>query len=339
MPVRMSAAEIQYYLHELSLSPRHWAIFWAQLSGPSQVSRRSKDGNRRESSFLIATSSEERTQLFEARLILIIAYLEHDPGETAAARAATTSGMSDDTTTPAPTEGAPPSATPPGDQAAVVALLKAQHQARGNDLDKPPPQFYRDDTWDYDLHHLYADGQLRLRSGPALLQLDLLQASARPTARALSVISHGAFRRILRQIARERPVVVDTPGPPTQSPSQEPATLRRSTGWLRPLHADHAELAAAKAATRLAASSGRAAGTSLHWPLLRRRVGAQGWHGAPPRVILPGGRRTTPRGRRRSGVRGAQGPVRRRAGRGSTGHATRPRHGAGARDGWRGRGR
>ncbi len=38
-----------------------------------------KDGNRRELSFLTATSSEESTQLFEARLTLIIAYLEHDP--------------------------------------------------------------------------------------------------------------------------------------------------------------------------------------------------------------------------------------------------------------------
>ncbi len=69
--------------------------------------------------------------------------------------------------------------------------------------------------WDWisshDLKHLYADGQARLQPGPALLQLDLFPAGAHPTARALSVISHGAFRRLLRQIARERPVVVDTP--------------------------------------------------------------------------------------------------------------------------------
>ena len=111
--------------------------------------------------------------------------------------------------------------------------------------------------WDWisshDLHHLYADGQVRLRSGPALLQLDLLPASARPTAGALSVISHGAFRRLLRQI--ERPGVVDTP--PVQNPPQAPATPRRSTGWSRPLHADHAELAAAEAAHRLAARARR----------------------------------------------------------------------------------
>ena len=43
--------------------------------------------------------------------------------------------------------------------------------------------------WDWisshDLRHLYADGQASLRSGPALLQLDLLPASARPAARLL----------------------------------------------------------------------------------------------------------------------------------------------------------
>ena len=64
---------------------------------------------------------------------------------------------------------------------------------------------------DHDLYHLYADGQVRIRSGPALLRLDLLPASARPAARALSVISHGAFRRLLRQIEREHPVVAETP--------------------------------------------------------------------------------------------------------------------------------
>ena len=149
MPVTMSAAEIQYYLHELSLSAKHRAIFLAQLSSRADVSDAhlkyltgAKDCNRRESSFLTATSSEERTQLFEARLTLIIAYLEHDPGETGAARAATASGTSDDTEAPAPTGGAPPSAPPHGDRAAVVALLQAQHTARGSDTAKPPPRYY-----------------------------------------------------------------------------------------------------------------------------------------------------------------------------------------------------
>ena len=52
--------------------------------------------------------------------------------------------------------------------------------------------------WDWisshDLRHLYVDGRVSLRSGPALLQLDLLPASVRPTTRTLSVIGHGSLR-------------------------------------------------------------------------------------------------------------------------------------------------
>ena len=53
--------------------------------------------------------------------------------------------------------------------------------------------------WDWisshDLHHLYAEGHDRFRSGPDLLprQLDLLPAGARPAARTLPVIGHGEF--------------------------------------------------------------------------------------------------------------------------------------------------
>ena len=74
--------------------------------------------------------------------------------------------------------------------------------------------------WDWilshDLHNLCAPGRVSLRSGPALLQLDLLPASTRPAARALPVISHGGFRRLLRQIERASPVAdhreaTDTP--------------------------------------------------------------------------------------------------------------------------------
>jgi hypothetical protein len=100
--------------------------------------------------------------------------------------------------------------------------------------------------------------RLRLLSRPVLLPLDLLPAGARPTARALSVISHGEFRRLLRQIALERPVMARVDTPPVQNPPrQAPATLHCSTGWSRPLHADHAELATAKAATRLVAHARR----------------------------------------------------------------------------------
>ena len=117
--------------------------------------------------------------------------------------------------------------------------------------------------WDWisshDLSHLYAPGRVSLRSGPALLQLDLLPASTRPAARALPVISHGEFRRLLRQIERESPVAADTPlAPPT--PLSLPETPRRSTGWSRPVHADHAELASAEAAALWTARARRRPG-------------------------------------------------------------------------------
>ena len=64
-------------------------------------------------------------------------------------------------------------------------------------------------------------------------QLDRLPASVRPTARTLSVIGHGAFRRLLRQIEREPPVEPDTPPTPTLHPSLAVA-LRGSTGRSTP---------------------------------------------------------------------------------------------------------
>ena len=60
--------------------------------------------------------------------------------------------------------------------------------------------------WDWisghDLRHLYVDGRVSLQSGPAILLLALLPADVRPAARTLSVIGHGEFRRLLRQIER-----------------------------------------------------------------------------------------------------------------------------------------
>ena len=71
--------------------------------------------------------------------------------------------------------------------------------------------------WDWisshDLHHLYAPGRINLRSGQAMLQLNLLPAVTRPATRALSVISHGEFRRLLRRIERKSPGP-EVPDPP-----------------------------------------------------------------------------------------------------------------------------
>ncbi len=104
----------------------------------------------------------------------------------------------------------------------------------------------------HDLQHLYADGHVGVRSGPTRMQLDLLPAGTRPASRALQAIGHGEFRRLLRQLASELPAGADPPQVPP------PATLRRSTGGSRPLHADHAELAAAEAMARPAPGAARA---------------------------------------------------------------------------------
>ena len=58
--------------------------------------------------------------------------------------------------------------------------------------------------WDWISSHnlrlFYVDGRVSLRSGPAQLQMDLLPARARLAPRTLSVIGHGEFRRLFRQI-------------------------------------------------------------------------------------------------------------------------------------------
>ena len=119
--------------------------------------------------------------------------------------------------------------------------------------------------WDWisshDLQHLYNGGQVCFRSGPALLQLDLLPADARPVARTLPVIGHGEFRRLLRQLVHELPAEEESADPPPgPAPPPPLATPRSSPGWSRPLHADHAELAATEAATAQAARARRRPG-------------------------------------------------------------------------------
>ena len=119
--------------------------------------------------------------------------------------------------------------------------------------------------WDWisshDLKHLYVKGQVDVRSGSELLQLDLLPAEVRPPPRSLAVISHGEFRRLLRQIDREAPLAAVVLPATSSSPSAPPSVLScSSTGWSRPVHADHAELAALEEATRQAARSRRRPG-------------------------------------------------------------------------------
>ena len=89
-------------------------------------------------------------------------------------------------------------------------------------------------SWDrdwissHDLQHLYADGQVRSRSGPALLQLYLLPAGARPASRTLQVIGHGGFRRLLRQLAHDE----QSPGAAADSPPAPHTPERAADGPL-----------------------------------------------------------------------------------------------------------
>ena len=136
--------------------------------------------------------------------------------------------------------------------------------------------------WDWisshDLRHLYQAGQVDLRSGSEQLQLGLLPPAARPPPATLStVISHGEFRRLLRQIVRDDPSAssaVPPPGPSVGPPG--PGSARpRSKGWSRPAQADHAELAALEAAARAAGRERRRPGgpCRLAPPLIGRFVG------------------------------------------------------------------
>ena len=127
--------------------------------------------------------------------------------------------------------------------------------------------------WDWisshDLRHLFQVGQVGLRSGPAQLQLDLLPAAARSASSALStVIGHGEMRRLLRQIDQDGPAAESalntTVAMAPAAEIQGPAESRSSTGWSRPMQADHAELAAREAAERLAAHERRRHGRPDH---------------------------------------------------------------------------
>ena len=94
IPAILSAAEDQYYTLQLCLTPSQLPIFLAQLSSREDVSdnhlqslSEAVDGNRRESFMPTLTSLDESTKLFETRLGLITAFLNHDPSEPGHSRA------------------------------------------------------------------------------------------------------------------------------------------------------------------------------------------------------------------------------------------------------------
>jgi hypothetical protein len=128
----------------------------------------------------------------------------------------------------------------------------------------------------HDLLHLYQAGQVDLRSGLALLQLARLPPAACPPQATLStVIGHGEFRRLLRQIVRDDPSASSAAAPPAPpAVPQGPGSARpRSKGWSRPAQADHAELAAVEAAAREAARERRSPDGRSRQSLAGRFVG------------------------------------------------------------------
>jgi hypothetical protein len=138
IPAHRSAAEDLYYILELTLSAIQRPLFLATLSSRADVSHTALqsltpnlDAGRRESLTRPQHSGVERTRLFEVRLSLIEAFLDHDLGEHGAggtARAAATCGGPDgstDSTPPARPTLQPPSISPPADREAVVLILKA----------------------------------------------------------------------------------------------------------------------------------------------------------------------------------------------------------------------
>ena len=162
--------------------------------------------------------------------------------------------------------------------------------------------------WDWisshDLRLLYDNGRIDLRSGQTNLQLDLLSAGTRVVVRTLSVTDHGEFRRLLRQLERD-PLLSRPATAPSLTLPPLPPTPRRSPGWSRPVHADHAELAAFEAAQLQAARARRRPGRPPEphcYGLFAWHGGAHGCYGTPPHVPLSGRRGAASRRRRRPGV-------------------------------------
>ncbi len=118
--------------------------------------------------------------------------------------------------------------------------------------------------WDWisshDLSHLFEEGRVDLRTGQTAVQLNLLPAAARPApATHSTLIGHGEFLLLLRQVTREDPTRGAEPLARFDPPPTTGAGLNvtQSTGWSRPAQADHAELAALEEAQRQAARARR----------------------------------------------------------------------------------
>ncbi len=152
IPLTLSSAEQRYYMCELGLSAPQRQTFLAQLSGRADVSddylqSLSPDtAVRRRELLMNPQDSDERRACFARRLVLIEAFLHHDPCDGRAARAAVTMGAAEYDPDSAPLAPLARASTPTPamtaeDRAARVRVLKADWQVR-SDRNGPPPQYF-----------------------------------------------------------------------------------------------------------------------------------------------------------------------------------------------------
>ena len=154
----LSPAEHMYYIYQLSLSPSQSAQFLASLSSnplasddylrtltpPGAADRRASVAGR--------TGSEPRTALFQLRVALVEAFLDHDNGDRGhggGARAAVTTGSPDvpsepaahtDTARSGSGPGGPP--PPPGPELSEIECRLRLARAERDRSSKPLPEYY-----------------------------------------------------------------------------------------------------------------------------------------------------------------------------------------------------
>jgi hypothetical protein len=150
----LSPAEQRYFMCELGLSAPQQQTFLAQLSGRANVSNdylQSLSPDTavcRSKSLLNPQDSDERLACFASRLVLIEAFLHHDPGDGKAARAAVTMGAAEYDPDSAPlaplaTASTPTPAMTAEERAARARVLKADWQVRSSTLVPTPHTWQR----------------------------------------------------------------------------------------------------------------------------------------------------------------------------------------------------
>ena len=143
----LSPAEHLYYIYQLSLSPAQSAQFLATLSSNPLAS---DDYMRaltpagelaadRRASVAGPKGSAARTALFQLRVALIEAFLDHDNGE--AARAAVTTAVTPDTAGPG-TGGTGSTLPPPEIEPSVMECRLRVARADRADAPLPPPEYF-----------------------------------------------------------------------------------------------------------------------------------------------------------------------------------------------------